>query len=304
MASLRSSARLLAAHPCQRPTIAALPPCLAVQTRCASSTPLERAARGHEESAKRRMNMASMGPSYRVGSMENMRDESAELLLPSTFVAPPMSRRPSLFTDTRNRIKFETVRFKIKLQDIVSRILARVWHKDPFFRRNIIPTAEALHRNMYTAYSNGDIAALSTICARDLATAFRTRITSRPSNVRYAWQFLRHNRRSKIVSHKLGMLSTDPKEENSVRQVVVRIDSTQKLTKGVDGKVVKGTGEEARTTEYVVLHKRRKKGVPETDWVVWGTIPESTMEDVHAHGQDPGSSLDGQTIAGSSARWG
>ncbi|KAF3912731.1 hypothetical protein ABW21_db0209505 [Orbilia brochopaga] len=185
-----------------------------------------------------------------------------------------------------------------------SRVLARVWHKDPLFRRNIIPTAEALHRNMYTAYSNGDVDALFNICSRDLATAFRTRITSRPSNVRYAWQFLRYNRRSKIMSHKLGMLSTDPKEENSVRQVVVRIDSTQKLTKGVDGKVVKGTGEEAQTTEYVVLHKRRKKNVAETDWVIWGTVSESTMDDVNAHGKDVGTSVEGQTIAGSSGRWG
>ncbi|KAJ6264121.1 hypothetical protein Dda_0263 [Drechslerella dactyloides] len=301
MASIRPCARFLAAS--RRPTAAAQL-IQGPQVRCASGAPIDRHVRGMEDSARRKMNQQGMGPSYRVGSMESMREESGELLLPSTFIVPPMSRRPSLFTDTRNRLKFEKVRLQIKIQNLVSRILARVWHKDPLFRRNIIPTAEALHRNMYTAYANGDVATIASICARDLATAFRTRITSRPANVRYSWQFLGYNRRSKIVSHKLGMLSTDPKDENSVRQVVVRIDSTQKLTKGVDGKVVKGSGEAARTTEYVVLHKRRRQGRPETDWVVWGTIPESTMDDVRAHGQPVGSSADGNTVAGSSARWG
>ena len=71
------------------------------------------------------------------------------------------------------------------------------------------------------------------------------------------------------------MLGIGKDDENNVRQAVVRIDSTQTLTKGVNGKVVKGTGEPVRTTEFLVLSKRKKKGEPETPWTVWGTVEES-----------------------------
>ena len=77
------------------------------------------------------------------------------------------------------------------------------------------------------------------------------------------------------MSHKVGMLGQGKGDENSIRQAVVRIDSTQTLIKGVDGKVVKGTGEPTKTVEYIVLSKRRKEGVPEGPWVVWGTVTES-----------------------------
>lgn len=65
-------------------------------------------------------------------------------------------------------------------------------------------------------------------------------------------------------------------DEDSSRQVVVRIDSNQSLTKGINGKVVKGTGEVERHVEYLVITKRRKKGELNLPWVVWGTVEEGT----------------------------
>lgn len=103
------------------------------------------------------------------------------------------------------------------------------------------------------------------------------------------------------MSHKVGMLGQGKGDENSIRQAVVRIDSTQALIKGVDGKVVKGTGEPTRTVEYIVLSKRRKEGIPEGPWVVWGTVPESGMDEIKAHGLPPQGG--DSTVSGSGARW-
>ncbi|EPS36793.1 hypothetical protein H072_9649 [Dactylellina haptotyla CBS 200.50] len=290
----------------QRPTTGALQPftrsqcpfLLPAQTR--SLNDQKRMERSYKSQISRSME-GSAEPSMRVSQTAAMMNEIGEMLLPNTFVTPPMSRRPSAFSDTRNRIQFEWVRTKIRVQDLVSRILSRVWHSDQFFRKDLIPSAEALHRNMYTAYARGDIETLSQICGRDLYHTFRNRILSRPQNVQFSWKFSEYNSKSKIMSHKVGMLGVGKGDENNVRQAVVRIDSTQTLTKGVNGKVVKGTGEPTRTTEYIVLSKRKKKDEPETPWVVWGTVEESDMEDVRAFGIVPNSGED--TTVGHN-RWG
>ncbi|KAF3315026.1 hypothetical protein TWF173_004238 [Orbilia oligospora] len=225
-----------------RPTIGIIstrPACLLIlrpQTR--SITDMERQNRQLNRSIARMDKLETPTASMRT-NQSGMIEEVAELLLPSTFITPPFFGRPSIFTDTRNRIQFEWVRTKIKAQDLVSRYLARIWHSDPLIRKDIIPSAEALHRNMYTAFARGDVDALSRICGRDLYNTFRNRITSRPANVQFSWKFSGYNSRSRIMSHKVGMLGQGKGDENSIRQVVVRIDSTQALIKGVDGKVVK-----------------------------------------------------------------
>ncbi|KAK6522121.1 hypothetical protein TWF281_002687 [Arthrobotrys megalospora] len=283
-------------------TLSTRSPCLLLlrpQTR--SITDEQRAERQISRMTARADKLEGPGASMRTNQSTAMMEEVAELLLPSTFVTPPFFHRPSIFTDTKNRIQFEWVRIKIKAQDLVSRYLARLWHSDPFIRKDLIPSAEALHRNMYTAYARGDVDSLSRICSRDLYHTFRNRIVSRPSNVQFSWKFSGYNSKSRIMSHKVGMLGQGKGDENSIRQAVVRIDSTQTLIKGVDGKVVKGTGEPTRTVEYIVLSKRRREGVPETPWTVWGTVEESGMDEIRAHGIPP--TAGDSTVSGSGGRW-
>ncbi|RVD90175.1 uncharacterized protein DFL_001151 [Arthrobotrys flagrans] len=288
----------------RRPTIGIIStrsPCLIIlRPQARSITEVERQNRQLNRSMARMDKLETPTASMRT-NQTGMIEEVAELLLPSTFVTPPFSRRPSIFTDTKNRIEFEWVRIKIKAQDLVSRYLARIWHSDPFLRKDLIPSAEALHRNMYTAFARGDVDALSRICGRDLYNTFRNRIISRPANVQFSWKFSGYNSKSRVMSHKVGMLGQGKGDENSIRQAVVRIDSTQALIKGVDGKVVKGTGEPTRTVEYIVLSKRRKEGIPEGPWVVWGTVPESGMDEIKAHGLPPQGG--DSTVSGSGARW-
>ncbi|KAF3930296.1 hypothetical protein ABW20_dc0110053 [Dactylellina cionopaga] len=302
---LNTACRIAAHHPTTATLLPTTrPQCflLLFQAQSRSVSDYSRAQKSINQMFERMGNKESVVPSMRTQKAGAMMEEIAELLLPSTFICPPLSRRPSILFDTRNRIKFEWVRKKIKTQDFVSRFLARLWYGDPFFRKDIIPSAEALHRNMYTAFARGDLETLSQICGRDLYHTFRSRIISRPPNVQFSWKFSEYNSSSKIFSHKIGMMGEGKVDENSIRQAVVRIDSTQTLTKGINGKVVKGTGEPVRTTEFVVLHKRRKRDVPETPWVIWGTVQESGMDIIHAHGNAP-TAADEPTAAGSNSRW-
>ncbi|KAK6341951.1 hypothetical protein TWF730_001435 [Orbilia blumenaviensis] len=301
-AAAAAAGRIISHRPTTIGILSRRSPCrLLLRPQTRSITDMERQTRQMNRSMARMDKLEAPQPSMRTGQTNAMLEEVAELLLPSTFVTPPFFRRPSIFTETRDRIKFEWVRLKIKAQDLVSRYLARLWHSDPFIRKDLIPSAEALHRNMYTAYARGDIDSLSRICGRDLYHTFRNRIVSRPSNVQFSWKFSGYNSRSRVMSHKVGMLGQGKGDENSIRQAVVRIDSTQTLIKGVDGKVVKGTGEPTRTVEYIVLSKRRRGGVPESPWVVWGTVTESGMDEIRAHGIPP--QQGDSTVSGSGGRW-
>ncbi|KAK6502314.1 hypothetical protein TWF506_002895 [Arthrobotrys conoides] len=288
----------------RRPTIGIIStrsPCLLIlRPQIRSITDIERQNRQVKRSIARMDKLETPAASMRT-NLTGMMEEVAELLLPSTFVTPPFFSRPSIFTEPRNRIQFEWVRMKIKAQDLISRFVARFWHSNPFIRKDIIPSAEALHRNMYTAFARGDVDALSRICGRDLYNTFRNRILSRPPNVQFSWKFSGYNSRSRVMSHKVGILGQGKGDENSIRQVVVRIDSTQALIKGVDGKVVKGTGEPTKTVEYIVLSKRRKDGLPEAPWVVWGTVTESGMDEIRAYGLPPQSG--DATVSGTGGRW-
>ncbi|KAF3915722.1 hypothetical protein AA313_de0203280 [Arthrobotrys entomopaga] len=282
---LAAAARMLT----RRPTIANLQPLARSpylfpgSSQKRSITAEERLSKTIDRQTRRGDEIQGPGMSMRTKQTAEMMEQFSELLLPGTFVTPPLSARPSLFSDFKNRYRFEKARVSIKLQDLISRILARWWHREPFFRKDLIPSAEALHRNMYTAYASGDIETLSRICGRDLYQTFRNRILSRPQNVQFSWKFSKYNALSRVVSHRIGMLAVEKENQNNVRQAVVRIDSTQTLTKGLNGKVVKGTGEPTRTVEYLVLSKKAKKGEPETPWVVWGTVEESGMEQVRIH---------------------
>ena len=76
-------------------------------------------------------------------------------------------------------------------------------------------------------------------------------------------------------------------KECGMRQVVVRLQSKQRLAriipgaKGKEEAVMKGTGEAKDVQEYLVIQRRMLLG-NEGPWVVWGTIGESDIIDIVA----------------------
>lgn len=145
-------------------------------------------------------------------------------------------------------------------------------------RRTIAPTALALHRQMYTAFAEADTNTLKKICTDGIFESFRSRIANRRKGERVQWELVRYKRRPRVVSHRGVRL---PIDGLALRQAVVRVVSTQKLTRWVkergEEKMVEGSGRERDVVEYVVL-QRRTVGDVEEGWMVWGTTAETALE--------------------------
>lgn len=144
-------------------------------------------------------------------------------------------------------------------------------------RSQIAPTAIALHREMYTAFAEGDVKTLRKICTDGVYDSFRARIGNRARGEKVVWELVKYNKRAQVVSHRAARL---PIEGAAIRQAVVRISSRQKLTRyGPSGAPVKGTGKEKDVVEYVVVQKKYWKWKAD-DWQVWGTTEETKFEDI------------------------
>jgi len=139
----------------------------------------------------------------------------------------------------------------------------------------VAPTALGLHRQMYSAFAEGDVRTLDQICCDGLRESFRGRVASRPKGERWEWELVKYTKRAKVLSHRAASLGI---EGMGLRQAVVRIASRQKLTRyGVDGSVVPGSGQEKETVEYLVIQKKLERAA-EQEWMVWGTTEETTLQ--------------------------
>lgn len=162
-----------------------------------------------------------------------------------------------------------------------------------------VPTAVALHLQMYDAFSqyvitmlgrhgmecnallSGDTTTLSKICCSGILTSFRARITQRKQRSELAqWTLHRYTAPSKCVSHRATVIpfpGAARDEKYGVRQAIVKIQSSQSLrrvTKTAD--VVSESGKEKTVTEYIVIQRIMTKNVEEP-WKVWGTTSETEV---------------------------
>lgn len=141
--------------------------------------------------------------------------------------------------------------------------------------RRTAATAVSLHRQMYTAFAEGDVRLLDPICADGLRESFRGRIATRPKGEKWKWELLDYISTAKVLSHRAAPLGI---AGMGLRQAVVRISSRQRLTRyKPDGTIVAGSGIEKDTKEYLVIQRRLYKSV-EQDWMVWGTMEETTLK--------------------------
>ncbi|KAL8810598.1 MAG: hypothetical protein Q9200_002444 [Gallowayella weberi] len=167
---------------------------------------------------------------------------------------PTGRRKPSLFLEPQLRMGWSY------------KYLSRKKPRPKMGLRRVGPTAQALYRQMYTAFADGDITTLSTICTEGLLASFKSRIAARPRNERLRVAVL-------------------PYKGSALRQVVIRMRSRQSLARLVSrgpGRLealVQGTGEEKPVSEYLVLQRRMWKEVEEP-WMVWGTTEETEPDTV------------------------
>lgn len=124
---------------------------------------------------------------------------------------------------------------------------------------------------MYSAFAEGDISTLRAICADGLYESFERRLEGRKAGEKLAWELVSYTSPAKLVSNRCARF---PIDGGAVRQAVVRIRSRQSLAK--IGGPETGVKE---LEEYVLIQQMIKKWKPE-EWIVWGTVPENTLEDV------------------------
>ncbi|KAG4443319.1 hypothetical protein IFR05_001188 [Cadophora sp. M221] len=237
----------------------------------------------------------ALDASLRVVSKQaqKQRMQSDVGLLERTFITPTGSNAPKLSSSLSSFAKFQYARIKTRLQDRFSLLVLylsapRRQQTRNFFkrtiklgRRSIAPTAIALHSQMYTAFAEGEITTLREICTDGIYENFRARVGNRQNGEKVLWELVRYNKGAELVSHRGAKI---PVDGMALRQAVVRISSTQRLTRWVKGKggeleVVPGSGKEKDVVEYLVLQKMAR-GWREDEWQVWGTTTETTLSDV------------------------
>ncbi|KAL8994919.1 MAG: hypothetical protein Q9169_005256 [Polycauliona sp. 2 TL-2023] len=217
-------------------------------------------------------------------------------LIEGTFVMPTGRQKPSIFSEPRRRWQLELYRAKQRFIELRMgwsyKYLTKRKPRPKMGLRRVGPTARALYRQMYTAFADGDITTLSTICTEGLLASFKSRIASRPRNERLRWTFHKLIRRPRFVSHRVAIL---PYKGSAIRQVVIRMRSRQSLARmvsrgpGRPDAPIQGTGEEKDVSEYLVLQRRQWKDVEEP-WMIWGTTEETDPETVlsaNVPAQDP-----------------
>ena len=144
-------------------------------------------------------------------------------------------------------------------------------------RKKVSPTAIALHKQMYSAFADGDVQKLREICTDGVFDSFRARIGGRKRGERIVWELVKYNKSPRVVSDRMAIIPGT--NGSALRQAVVRISSQQKLTRLLGGKQVEGSGEARDVLEYVVIQSKADKWKPE-EWRVWGTTKETTLKDV------------------------
>lgn len=209
---------------------------------------------------------------------------------PVTFITSTGRNLPSLFGAPLTHLKYQWKRLLYRFRDQLSLFALKYsspkeksWFKRSIklSRSTIMPTAVALHRQMYTSFAEGDAATLRKICTDGIYDSFRSRIGNRARGEKVVWELVKYNQRSKLISNRAMRL---PIEGAAFRQAVVRIASRQKLTRWVKAKggemqVAPGSGKERDVVEYVVVQRQYERW-EEGEWRIWGTTKETTLDDV------------------------
>lgn len=153
--------------------------------------------------------------------------------------------------------------------------------------------ARDLHKQLYTSIAEGDLNTLNKIATSGLLQKQRMRLDQRkdaglpketwtvkyrgitlPRWVPWPLSLFIPFQSTKVLADRAAPLPIGDQTKTRLRQMVVRIDTTQTLDKN------NGQGPKtADITEYMVIQKLKLEGKPE-DWMVWGTVRPSTVKEI------------------------
>lgn len=213
---------------------------------------------------------------------------ATSILLPDTLVKPPIWNYP------RSPVRF------VKMAWHCLRSSAVAWGSLAFFkiaskpsfltrakfqirRGALVPTAKALHLQLNDALARGAKDDLRRICTAEYYGRVAGIIDARPRGHRATWDLVRYNRPltyPRLADHKIGVMPLQDYGQRTIRQAVVGIASTQKVTR-YDAATGKVAAEHVKdVVEYLVLTcDVNDKTYESTPWKIWGTLPETTLDE-------------------------
>ncbi|KAL3483658.1 hypothetical protein BJX62DRAFT_75790 [Aspergillus germanicus] len=233
-------------------------------------------------------------PSMKARGMNVSRSELPQDIgmLPGTFVRPLWGDLPSIFKQPKERLHFEWLWLKSWFQNFVALFYFSKFkgNSQPLLLKERRQIALKLHKQMYTAYANGDAKTIRKICCTGLANDLTRRISSRPQGEKVTWSLDQYIRGPSTLFTGIRVLADRLTEipelpNSSVRQVTVRITSRQSTGKIQQQKPgAKDVTEQPSTksrdcTEYIVIQKFKWMG-EEDEWRIWGQTTATTIEDL------------------------
>lgn len=214
-------------------------------------------------------------------------------LLPDTFVLP---RNPN----ERWNWKLRKAWLKTRFVDLYGSLAFKFFLVKPRPQLEmfaVAPKAAELHREMYTAFAQGNLESVEKRVCSGLFGSLRTRVTQRAPNTFLRWSVKKQLSAPKLCSFKAAALpyekSQDSTERNAQIQAVVKLHTLQSLqhakkiskregkTNKSAGRVVTieedvGAEEEKESVEYVVVQRTLRKGKM-GPWQIWGFADEMTL---------------------------
>ncbi|KAI0153569.1 hypothetical protein BJ166DRAFT_500520 [Pestalotiopsis sp. NC0098] len=215
-------------------------------------------------------------------SLDNM-----SMLVPMTFVPPPMSKWPRGFKDFLHMgWLVGTSKFVNYLYFILHKVYSKPgWRSRPLFKMrksSIKPTALDLHARMNSAIASGSKTELKKVCSQELYEKLSGIIDSRPKGHAMKWEIEGGRAKCSVRDDRIAMIPLTPTENRTIRQAVVAVESTQRIVT-IDNKnggaEVPGTAKAKSMRENIVLTSYvDPKTWQQGPWKVWGTLPDSTLE--------------------------
>jgi protein MBA1 len=155
----------------------------------------------------------------------------------------------------------------------------------------IASKASEMHREMYGAFAEGNLASVQSKVCTGLYGSLRGRVQQRAPNTYLRWSVKKQLSSPKLCSFKAAVLpgpkGESSEERNAQIQAVVKLHTLQslqhvkKVSKRVNQKMVTseeliGAEEEKESVEYVVLQKTLRRGKM-NNWQLWGFTNETTL---------------------------
>ncbi|KAI0162146.1 hypothetical protein GGR57DRAFT_453229 [Xylariaceae sp. FL1272] len=235
---------------------------------------------------KKQLSRAAQAAASRHATMEQMRETAnkSSRLLMMTMIPPPIrrwSRSPGEFLRMAKLVG--TMRTRQILSHIGIKFMSMPtffsWPAFKFNKGACVPTVKAMHVMMNEAVASGDMGTLRNICALEWYEVLAGGIQTRPRNTTMEWELVNYHREPHLASFMVNFQPPaypgDPMQ--LIKQAVVCIESTQRLSKVVNG--VKEPGKPKTIKELIVVQAEiDQKTYEQGPWQIWGTVNEQSYK--------------------------